>query len=282
MMIRLLLTLGFLATAVVLPHAELFSYAQYERESEVTLPEFRWPEGKRMALSLTFDDARPSQLENAVPILDRHGVKATFYVNPQPLAARAADWRAVAASGHEIGNHSATHPCTGNFLWSRDRALESQTLETIAADIDRATREIEDLIGVRTRTFAYPCGQTFVGRGLETRSYVPVVAERFLAGRGWLGEGPNDPAFCDLAQLLGMEFDGLTFASFRTLIEQAAERGAWLVLCGHDVGESGRQTVLASTLEEVCRFASDPANGVWIDAVERIAGYILENRAVSR
>ena len=275
---RLLVTLGFLAA--VLPFVGMLGYAQYGGDAEVKKDGgFQWPDGKRVAVSLTFDDARPSQLENAIPILDRHGVKASFYVNPQPLAERAAEWRRVADSGHEIGNHSATHPCSGNFLWSRDRALEDQTLESIAADIDRATREIEELIGVRTRTFAYPCGQKFVGRGRHTRSYVPVVAERLLAGRGWLGEGPNDPAFCDPAQLLGMEFDGLAFAAVNALIEQAAERGAWLILCGHDVGESGRQTVLASTLEEVCRFASDPTNGIWIDTVERIAEYVLERRA---
>ena len=36
-----------------------------------------WPSGKRAALSLTFDDARWSQMANGFPLLEACGVKAT-------------------------------------------------------------------------------------------------------------------------------------------------------------------------------------------------------------
>jgi hypothetical protein len=70
-----------------------------------------------------------------------------------------------------------------------------------------ANARLRDLLGVTPEVFAYPCGQTFVGRGLDARSYVPLVAAAFVAGRGWLGEAPNDPQRCDLAQVLGMEME---------------------------------------------------------------------------
>ncbi len=241
---------------------------------------FPWPDGKRVALSLSFDDARPSQLDNGVPILDRYGVHATFYVQAGPARGRAADWKKAAVTGHELGNHSEHHPCTGNFQWSRDRALENQDLKSIAEEIDLANRSITNLLGITPTTFAYPCGQKFVGRGRLTRSYVPVVAERFLAGRGWRDEGPNDPNFCDLAQLLGMELDGLNFEQARTLIESAASQGAWLIFCGHDIGpESHSQTTLTDTLEQISRYSSDPHSGVWIETVDRIARYVEANRS---
>ena len=44
-------------------------------------------------------------------------------------------------------------------------------------------------------------------------SLVPLVHELFLAGRGWLDEGPNDPAFVDRAQLFGYPMDDVTFAT---------------------------------------------------------------------
>ncbi len=44
-------------------------------------PSFRWPDGRRAAISITFDDARSSQVERGLPILDAHGVKGTFYVS---------------------------------------------------------------------------------------------------------------------------------------------------------------------------------------------------------
>lgn len=49
---------------------------------------FQWPSGFKCAVSLTFDDGLPSQLKVAVPLLDRYGVKATFYVNPSAATGR--------------------------------------------------------------------------------------------------------------------------------------------------------------------------------------------------
>jgi peptidoglycan/xylan/chitin deacetylase (PgdA/CDA1 family) len=241
---------------------------------------FEWPQNNPVGVSLSFDDARPSQLDNGVPLLDSYGVKATFYVSLEPLRQRAAEWKAAAASGHEIGNHSLRHACTGNFPFSREKALEDCTLGQMAAELDQANAEIEKLVGVRPQTFAYPCGQKFVGRGVQARSYVPLVAERFLAGRGWRDEMANDPAFCDPAQLLGMDSDGLTWEQLKALIDQARERHAWLVLGGHDIGKEGRQTTRIDTLRAFCEYARDPKNGVWVDTVANISKYIVEHRAV--
>lgn len=38
---------------------------------------FQWTEGKRMGLSLTFDDARFSQTDKGIPLLDKYGLKDT-------------------------------------------------------------------------------------------------------------------------------------------------------------------------------------------------------------
>jgi len=243
---------------------------------------FAWPQGKRAAVSLTFDDARASQLDVGVPLLDAYGFKATFYVSIEPLSKRVNGWKGVAAEGHEIGNHSMRHPCTGNFIWSRQKALEDYTLAEMAAELDQANREIERLLGVHPRTYAYPCGQKYVGRGEDTRSYVPVVAERFEAGRGWRDEGANDPAFCDPAQLMTIELDGLTFEQLKALIDDAAGKGFWLVFCGHEIGSGGRQTVLVDTLRVFCEYARNPANGLWVDTVANVTRYVRDQRAARR
>src|SRR6267378_4769252 len=180
---------------------------------------FPWPTGKRVAISLTFDDARKSQPNGGAAVLDQYGVKATFFVVPGDVKESLEGWKKVAASGHEIGNHSLVHPCSGNFPWSRSKAIENYTLEQMRSELIEANKNIESLLGIKSETFAYPCGQKFVGRGRDTKSYVPVVAELFLLGRGWLDEGPNDPAFCDFAQLTGMEMDGKDFDAILPLIE---------------------------------------------------------------
>jgi peptidoglycan-N-acetylglucosamine deacetylase len=239
---------------------------------------FKWPSGKRAAVSLTFDDARFSQVEGGTALLDEYKVKATFFVLPSAVEQRLDGWRKATASGHEIGNHSLTHPCTGNFPWSRKNALEEYTLDKMRVQLKEANNRIQKLLGVVPEVFAYPCGQTFVGRGVETKSYIPVVADLFTVGRGWLNEGPNDPAFCDMAQITGMEMDGKNFEDILPLLENAKKNNQWIVLAGHEMGEAGSQTTRLSMLRKLLEYASDPANELWIAPAGTVARYINDQR----
>jgi peptidoglycan/xylan/chitin deacetylase (PgdA/CDA1 family) len=238
----------------------------------------QWPEGKLAAISLTFDDARLSQVDAGIPLLDRYGVKATFFVVPGAVEERLEGWRNAQRAGHEIGNHSFVHPCTGNFAWARDKALEDYSLERMREELLTANRRVEELLGVTPDVFAYPCGQKFVGRGVETKSYVPLVAETFMAARGWLDEASNAPEFVDPAQVLGIEMDGVSFSELLPVIEQAKENGLWVVLAGHEMGESGYQTTRLEMLEELIRYAEDPSNQIWLAPFGTVASYVLEQR----
>jgi peptidoglycan-N-acetylglucosamine deacetylase len=239
---------------------------------------FVWPEGKQIAISLSFDDARASQVDAGTALLDQYGVKGTFYVVPNSVKQRLEGWKKAVASGHEIGNHSFNHPCTGNFPWSRQKAIENYSLKQMRNELILANKDIKELLGVEAEVFAYPCGQTYIGRGENTKSYVPVVSKLFLSGRGWLDEGPNAPQFCDLAQLTGMEMDGKDFEQILPLIENAKKSGAWLVLAGHEMGASGNQTTRLSMLKKLIEYAQNPANGIWIAPVGTVAKYIKEQK----
>lgn len=255
----------------------LFVFSSLGVFAQNTKP-FPWPEGKTMAISLTWDDGRKSQVETGTRLLDEYSVKATFYVVPSLVEEALAGWQLAVKNGHEIGNHSLLHPCSGNFLWARDTALEEYTLPQIDRELANANEKIQQLLNVTPTVFAYPCGQTFVGRGTGTQSYVPVIANRFLSGRTWLDEVPNDPAYCDLAQLTGVEMDGKNFDEIKTIIETANKDGLWLVLAGHDIGEKNRQTTEVEMLNELLPFLMDPANGIWVAPVGEISAYIKEKR----
>src|SRR6478735_3133337 len=128
-----------------------------------------WPDACQGAVSLTFDDGSPSQLALAIPLLDRYGLQASFYLNPgDNYREQFVPWRAVAAAGHEIGNHSISHPCSKNFDFISQgggRALEEMTLDDIEADIVEAGRRIQEVIPeVGPNSYAYTCYQPFVGR----------------------------------------------------------------------------------------------------------------------
>ena len=199
-----------------------------------------WPDDCLSAVSITFDDGRPSQLERAVPALDARGLRATFYV---PM--RAANWREacapwveVANRGHEIGNHSKSHICSRNFSFrADDGGLETMTLEEIEADIVEAEAMLRELIpGQTERTFCYPCYQTFVGEGLTRRSYVPVVAKHFVAARstgelGWF----NNPMRIDLHCLTSVSYGHRSGIELIGLIERAFQKRQWIILTYHGI-----------------------------------------------
>lgn len=251
----------------------VFGSAQQQQSAKI-----KWPEGKRVALSLTFDDARASQVKGGTALLNRFGVKATFYVVPSSVEKELDGWKKAVASGHEIANHSLNHPCSGNFEWSRTKALEEYSLEKMRSELSEANRRIKELLGVMPESFAYPCGQKFVGRGVDTRSYVPIAASLFVTSRGWLDEAPNDPMYVDFAQLTGVESDGKDFEQILPLIENARKTGLWLVLAGHEMKAEGNQTTRLSMLEKLCVYANDSANGIWIAPVGTVAKYVQAQR----
>ena len=241
---------------------------------------FQWPNGNTMAVSLTWDDGRSSQVTVGTPILDDHGVKATFYVVPAAIMEELKGWQTAVANGHEIGNHSLNHPCSGNFLWARDKALEEYTLEQMQQELSQANDSIQKILGIAPTEFAYPCGQTFVGRGANTASYVPVVHNQFSSGRTWLDEAPNDPSYCDMAQLTGVEMDGKNFEQILELIEGARGAGLWLVLAGHDIGDKNRQTTEVAMLKKLLPYLTDPDNKIWTAPVGEISAYVRTQRGL--
>jgi peptidoglycan-N-acetylglucosamine deacetylase len=260
--------------------AASLSNAQPAQTQPATAAErpFPWPAGKKAAVSLSFDDARLSQIDTGMALFARYGVQATWYVSLPNVEKRLSGWREAVAAGHEIGNHTLTHPCTGNFPWSRENALEAYTLERMRFELVKSNYRLAGLLGVTCRTFAYPCGQTFVGRGRDTASYIPLVAELFTAGRGWLAECVNEPHFCDLSHLMGTSSDGSEFEQLQPLLATAQEKGQWVVLAGHEIGAPGHLTTRVSTLERLLQYAQAPENGFWLAPVISVADYILKQR----
>ncbi len=238
-----------------------------------------WPGNFRSALSLTFDDARPSQLDTGVGVFAEFGVKVTFYVSPAGVAARRGEWLDVVRDGHEIGNHTVNHPCSGNFAFARDVALEEYTVARMQDEITAADRFIDEQLDVRPKTFAYPCGQTFVGRGRACRSYVPLVAERFLAGRGYRAESANDPGFCDLSRLDAAGCDNLSAEELIRLIDTARSTGAWLILCGHEIGTpDDRLNTDPAALRRALEYALNERTDIWIAPVAEVASHVRSER----
>jgi len=220
-------------------------------------------------------------MDTGLALFKRLGVKVTFFVQPGGVQERLQGWKQAVLDGHEIGNHTISHPCTGNYEFSVDNALENYDLKRIEEQIDGANDQIQALLGVRPKTFAYPCGQKFVGRGIDVESYVPLVAERFVVGRSYLSESPNDPAVVDLAQAMGTVFDDMDFAQMKEVVDAAVRQGRWVIFVGHEIGPRGDQSTDAEALEALCKYLKDPANRIWLGTVDEIGSYVHQQQTAN-
>lgn len=241
-----------------------------------------WPGQRRGAITLTFDDSVVSHLDNAAPILDRYGFRGTFYVLPGPdsLFEQHIDrWRKVYEAGHELGNHTVSHPCSRKHPFTAaDRALEGWTLERICDDIDQATRRLGQLFtGAVSTTFAYPCGESFVGEGPSFASYVPEVARRFVAARGvtW---AINDPVDCDLHHLASWVVHDTGAEELIALVQETVAAGGWGVFCFHGIG-GDHLSVSVEALEGLLRYLREHEAEIWVDTVASIGTYLSTIRS---
>ncbi len=141
-----------LGLIVGMGHAQAYQPRTLQNKAD-----FQWPDGKKMALCLTFDDARLSQPDLGIPLLDKYGVKATFYVSPENMLRRIDAWKRAVSNGHDIGNHSLLHPCTINFDFAKGRALENYSLQVMDTELDSANSLIEKVLAKISppRTWGY-------------------------------------------------------------------------------------------------------------------------------
>jgi len=239
--------------------------------------DFSWPDNARAAVSLSFDDARETQATAGHAILNDAGVRGTFYVLMHNVDKHRDAWLAAHAAGHEIGNHTVNHPCSGNFPFSRNKALEDYTLARMADELDDASDAIAEVFGERPTSFAYPCAMTFVGRGREHQSYVPLVAERFVAGRWGFSEWHNSPTHCDPALLMSKDMDGRTVNELNAMIDHALEEGGYLNLTSHEVAPKRRQGVDPKVLEAVAKRCAESSE-IYIDTVTAVTRQIITQR----
>ena len=105
------------------------------------------PKGSKK-LALTYDDGpNDPHTMRLLEVLERHQVRATFFMIGQFVRQRPEIARAVASAGHVIGNHTFTHP---NLIFS--------SLRQTRAELEQCERILSDVVGEHSRLFRPPFG----------------------------------------------------------------------------------------------------------------------------
>ncbi len=116
------------------------------------------------AVSITFDAAWGNEdTQTLIDILDRYGVKATFFLVGEWVDKYPESVKALADAGVELGSHSDTHP-----------HMASLSPSEIEAEVSSSCGKIEALTGTPVTLFRCPYGEydndvitTVRGMGIE-------------------------------------------------------------------------------------------------------------------
>lgn len=243
----------------------------------ITAQEFQWPNGKKAAVCLTYDDGFSSQLDIAVPLLDRLNFKATFYIEGQAknLDARMDEWRAVAAHGHEIGNHTLFHPCLSETRgekreWLTDAyKMENYTVEQFVHECRIANVLLKAVDGQSERSFAYTCCDTYVG---EKKSLLGPLTELFPSARAI---GPT-PTSMQEVNVMDVPSFALFHHSAEQLFEQvrlAEKYGTFVVFLFHGVGDS-HLPVSPEAHQALLEYLDKNRDTIWTDTFLNVMKHV--------
>jgi peptidoglycan/xylan/chitin deacetylase (PgdA/CDA1 family) len=134
--------------------AGTMAYAVRSPRSSLLAPSVYRGDSRRKSIAVTFDDGPSESTPALLEILDRYGARATFFecgANARRLPGIA---RQVAEAGHEIGNHTYSHPM-----------LHFKARSFIEAELRDGQSAIQDAAGVTPVLFRAPFGVRWFGLG---------------------------------------------------------------------------------------------------------------------
>ncbi len=245
--------------------------------------DFTWPEGRKAAVSLAYDDALDSQLDNALPALDRHGFKGSFYLTlaAETVHTRLAEWRAAAANGHELGNHSLFHQCSGKGPgreWVQPQQdLEAVSMAQMQAQVALANTMLHAIDGGDERTFTAPCGDTSARDG----RYLDAVAPLFVGIKLGVGGVIEDMATLDTQAVPVVAPDGMSGAQMIALVEEAGRTGGMVNFTFHGIG-SDHLAVTREAHDELLAYLAAHRDRYWTATFLEQMRWVRARRAPAR
>ena len=217
----------------------------------------KYKDNKRAAASYTFDDGY-STSTNIASIFEKLGLRATFYIIPGVIPADGwSMWQTLAGKGHEIGNHSMTHPDFVNTVMS-DEQLDTE--------INGAQKLIQQKLGTPPQTFAFPY-HLYTDRALK------IAQQNHLAVRKMNLDDPGYQfAFFDTDH--GTDLAG-TLVTVNRQLDEVIKAGGWFVAGGHGIDGDGWSPVTTDFLQKHLSYAAQYSSTLWTDTFANVSRYRL-------
>ena len=235
--------------------------------------------GKKCAVVLTYDDAISQHLDNAIPVLDSLGLKATFYITANTTAVkdRLGEWRRIAANGYELGNHTLFHPCIGGKgrEWvSKEYDMSLYTVKRMTDEIRMTNTFLETLDGKKKRTFAFTCGDMKVQDSL----FINGMKNDFVAARAVRGE-MHKISEVDLYNIDCYMVNNHTADQMIEWVKKAVETNSLLVILFHGVGGGSSLDVSTDAHRDFLKYLKQNEKDIMIAPMLEVTEHIKDWQA---
>lgn len=254
----------------------LYPRSTLEAQVDIEVEVLPWPLVSKAAVSITFDDAYISHVDRAMPLLESHEFRGTFYLIVDKLfrrgkyvsypSASIAEWQAASARGHEMASHTVSHV-----------PLDTIEVRQIRAELMNSKATLDSLFfGEPIVSLAYPFSRT--------NAVVEVVASSiYQSGRvGPPADGSafyNDPSTVDLMQLKAY-FPCSTVEQWYDVVDRTIANKGWLIEALHPIDEPGFCRVATEDFAEHLHYLSQKLPSIWVAPVREVVERIRQWRSV--
>lgn len=233
----------------------------------------RWQGNAAAAVSLSFDDSTQDHWSAGLPLWDDYGFNVTLGILTQRFTDEPARWpqlQQALDAGHELANHTHTHP-----------DLTQLTAEEIAAEFDTCTALI--LQHAPTALIL----SVVTPYTLTNETVEQVAGERFLfvrgGDRGITESTPdNDWQAPEVLNLLSYApLNMLPMSQWNGTIDHVLGSGNWLIEQCHGIGVEGDPGVgwsprPVSEYAEHYDYIQAQGDLLWVDTIGKVGRYITQ------
>ena len=238
--------------------------------------------GKKCAVVLTYDDAIDQHLDNAVPVLDSLGLKATFYVTAfsQSMQTRLNDWKKLTTKGHELGNHTLFHPCIGGAgrEWvSKQNDLRNYSVKRMENEIRMTNLFLQALDGKTKRTFAFTCGDMIIDDSL----FINGMKNDFVAARAVRNEMHTINEI-DLYNVDCFMVNNNSYEQMKEWVDKARQTNSLLVILFHGVGGGNSLDVSLQAHRKILNYIKQNENDIYVAPMLEVAEQIKKFQSANK
>lgn len=142
---------------------------------ELTPPEAEIPEQPLRKVYLTFDDGPSIYTDDILEILDRYGVKATFFVVGKDSDSDREALTMIVDGGHTLGMHSYSHRYVDLY----------RSVEDFADDFVQLQSYLYDVTGVESRVYRFPGGSSNTVSDVDMQEFADYLESQGVQFYDW-------------------------------------------------------------------------------------------------